>query len=396
MRDSWRRGLHRFCNWVYFDHITVVFPERLPSRGPVLYLALHRNGAVDGFVYNCLLRETTFLISTQLRRNFLARLFFTGIAVTRGKDEGDRSANAGALQECRELLAREGSLCIFPEGTSSLGPRHLPFKSGAIQVILDCLDAGLPIQVIPLGIHYDGPCTFRSGVEVVVGPPISIELPPGLTGLGRLKEMKRRVQGALESVGVNVATAQDQELIEGVASIGAPRSYFKTLKRLENSFPGEIRQAANVLESASANQRLLRRQNVPLFSTSPILETALLLLLSPIVLAAIILNLPPFVAAAWAGRKFPDDRNVISLWRILVGVPLLILWIVLIAILSVLFAVPFGLASYVVLTFLGLKLYSRVRMLAVATFNTLRCPAVRAPFLDFQKMVAAHFSDETV
>ena len=81
MRDSWHRLLHGFCNRVYFDRVTVLHPERLPAVGPVLYLGLHRNGAVDGFLYHDLVPRTVFMISTQLRRNPLGKLFFSGIAV---------------------------------------------------------------------------------------------------------------------------------------------------------------------------------------------------------------------------------------------------------------------------------------------------------------------------
>jgi 1-acyl-sn-glycerol-3-phosphate acyltransferase len=114
---------------VYFERLTLIHPERLPRTGPVLYLGLHRNGAVDGFVSDQALHHPVFMISTQLRKNWFTRLFFEGIAVTRTKDEGDRTLNDAALHQCLGHLRAAGELFVFPEGTSSLGPRHLPFKS---------------------------------------------------------------------------------------------------------------------------------------------------------------------------------------------------------------------------------------------------------------------------
>jgi 1-acyl-sn-glycerol-3-phosphate acyltransferase len=119
-RSAWRSWLCRFITTVYFERITLVDPERLPGAGPVLYLGLHRNGAVDGFVYDRVLREPVFMISTQLRKNWFARLFFEGIAVTRTKDEGDRALNDAALRQCLDHLRAGGKLFVFPEGTSSL------------------------------------------------------------------------------------------------------------------------------------------------------------------------------------------------------------------------------------------------------------------------------------
>ena len=80
------------------------------------------HGAVDGFVYQRVAPRAVFLISTQLRRSFFARLFFCGIAIARKRDAEDRSQNDEALRECHHVLGHAGELFIFPEGTSSLGP----------------------------------------------------------------------------------------------------------------------------------------------------------------------------------------------------------------------------------------------------------------------------------
>src|SRR5438270_10483924 len=143
----WYGSLHRLCCRLYFSQISVLNAERLPAKGPVLYVGLHRNGAVDGFIYHSLLPRAVFMISTQLRKNFFSRIFFDGIAVTRTKDEGGRTLNSDALEHCLRLLRTGGELFVFPEGTSSLGPRHLPFKSGAVKLLLDYLEEGRPIQV---------------------------------------------------------------------------------------------------------------------------------------------------------------------------------------------------------------------------------------------------------
>src|SRR3954470_18685749 len=127
----WHRIFPRFCGRFYFGRITIRGAERLPGAGPVLWLGLHRNGAVDGFAYAAALRRPlVYLISTQLRKSLLGRIFFGGIGVARHADEGDRAANRAALGRCLERLQAGGELFVFPEGTSSLGPRHLPFKAG--------------------------------------------------------------------------------------------------------------------------------------------------------------------------------------------------------------------------------------------------------------------------
>src|SRR5437016_840043 len=214
MTSFWHRLLARVLARLAFHRTSVLHPKRLPRRGPVLYLGLHRNGAVDGFVYSSVLPRASFMIASNLRKNLLGRLFFSGIEVVRAKDEGDRSENETSLARCREFLRSGGELFVFPEGTSTLGPRHLPFKSGAARLLLDALESGIDVTVIPLGITYESPTRFRSKVEVVVGEPVSTNLRGCVGPRERLVELKQRLEQALEDVGVNVESGEYLEKIE--------------------------------------------------------------------------------------------------------------------------------------------------------------------------------------
>ena len=397
----WYNSLYRFVNAVYFARITVMHRERLPRRGPVLFVGLHRNGAVDGFVYHRALGGPVFLISTQLRRNWLARLFFQGIAVTRTKDceEAGREGNEAALRRCLEHLRAGGRLFVFPEGTSSLGPRHLPFKSGAAWLMEDYqAGGGPPLQVVPVGIHYECPWAFRSKVEVVIGSPLAAEPDAGVGRLERLKQTKRRLQAGLEQVGINVISAEYQEAIQRLAYVSTLATdwcYFDSLKALEHSIPEVILAESAGLENELRGRRLLRHQNVPLFPMGRVLLCVVALLaVAPVVLAAILLNLPPYLAGWLAGRKLPDDRNVISLWKILVGVPAFALWAGLVAGATVLSGHFLLLAAYALLTWLGVALYYRVKKLAVAVHNGLRYPALRGRMLAFRQTVLRALSSE--
>jgi 1-acyl-sn-glycerol-3-phosphate acyltransferase len=396
----WRRWFYRFITGVYFQRVTLLHPERLPKSGPVLYLGLHRNGAVDGFVYDRVLRAPVFMISTQLRKSWLARLFFDGIAVTRAKDEGDHALNDTALRQCVDQLRAGGELFVFPEGTSSLGPRHLPFKGGGIWLLLDYLEkAKAPIQVIPLGIHYECPWSFRAKVEVVAGTPISTELPADASRLEKLKIMKRRAQAALEQVGINVASSEYQEMIQGfgyVGTLGTPRSYFKSLKAIEQAVPEKILEQWQAVEPELRSGKLWFHQGVPLMPVGPFpLYVLALLVTGTLTLAAIVLNLPPFVSGWFAGKRFPDDRNVISLWKILLGVPIFVLWMVCLTLTLLLLGKFWWLAVYGAITWLGLKCYYRFKKVAVAVHNGLCCPALRPRMLTFHQTVLQSLPDET-
>jgi len=387
----WYLFVARLCRWLYYSRVTLRGADRLPVQGPVLFVALHRNGAVDGCVYASVLPPSTFMISTQLTRSLIGRLLFTGIEVVREKDCGDRSRNWRAMQQCVDLLAAGGRLVVMPEGTSSLGPRHLPFQRGAARIAATALAAGVPLSVVPLGVHYERAWAFRSRAEVVVGQRLDTTLAQGLGGEDRVSTLHERITGGLESVGVQFGSAAEQEQCEQlayVATLGTEHNYFDSLKQLEAGIPPAIREAAERVEARAGTRSLLRHQGVPLCPMGPVaLYAALLVVLTPVVTAAALLNLPPLAAAWWAGRHFPDERNVVALWRLLIGVPALFAWTLLVAWASLALGDWRVASAHALLTLGGLLAWYRYKKLAVATVNGLRHPSLRGTLLDFHGTV---------
>ena len=395
--SAWYRIFHRVIVNFYFNRISLLHSERIPDSGPVLYLGLHRNGAVDGFVYNAVLRSCVYLVSTQLLRGLLARLFFTGIPVSRSKDKG-RTDTSESLLSGRDLLLADGRLFVFPEGTSDLGPRHLPFKSGAARILADFLETGRPITVVPLAIAYESPWSFRSNVEIVVGQPISTEL-SGEERKKAVAALRKRITPALEELGVNVESEEYQELAQKIAysaTLGTKASYYETLKSLENHIPERIAAAWQELEAEleKAPAQPLRHQGVPLFPVGARgVYWVLLLVTAPFALTAFVLNLPPLLGACWAGRKFSDAPNTISLWRILIGAPLLMLWVAAVAAATALTGHWLAGCCYAAISWLGLRSYYRVKKLAVAVYNSVRFPRLRKRVLETHRIVLDELSE---
>jgi len=399
MMRLWYRCWHWLCTRIYFDRIRVIGSDRLPSRGPTLYVGLHRNGAVDGLVYVQAVPRATFLISAQLLRNAFARLFFHGIPVARTREEGDQQANWQSLNACVDLLNHGGELFVFPEGTSSLGPRHLPFRSGAARVALEAIDQGRhDLQIIPMGIHYECPWGFRSRVEVVVGKPLELVMDTALSPRNRLLTLKRHIVEGLEDVGVNVGSVEELERIERLACAATPgtkRSYFGSLKAMEPGASVPVLTAYRRLTAELEDQPVRLHQGVPLVPLgSPWLYLCLLVLLAPMIVLGAALNAPPLLASYWAGRRFPDGRNVIALWRILVGVPAGVLWATFVCVGLVLAGRPVWIGIYAALTYAFLRLLRRTHKLAVAVHNAWRCPELPRRLAEFRQLLLRHLPPE--
>ncbi len=165
--------------------------ERVPASGPVLFIGLHRAGLMDGWVYShALPRRTVFMVAMKRLRQPWLRLLVAGIGVSRRQDGGAIHRNHAALAECRHELKAGRTIFIFPEGTSTLGPHHLPFQPGAA-----LLARAYPAAtIVPLAIHYAEPTRISTGVEVVVGVPF--RLAPGITP----RAAQTQVTTALEAI----------------------------------------------------------------------------------------------------------------------------------------------------------------------------------------------------
>jgi 1-acyl-sn-glycerol-3-phosphate acyltransferase len=392
----WHRLFPRFCGRFYFRRLRVRGAEQLPLKGPVLWLGLHRNGAVDGFAYAAALhRPLVFMLSTQLRKKLLGRIFFGGIAVARNAEEGDRAANRAALDRCVALLGAGGELFVFPEGTSSLGPRHLPFKAGGAQLALDCLErTGGPLAVVPVGIHYDRAWAFRSDVEIVIGAPVDLALSADLAPLARLKEMKRRTTAALEAVGVNFPDETAQGEAEAIATFAARRlgrARWEVLQACERGAPAGVSAAWRELDAAATAWGTARYHGVPLLPVGWVTPARLLALVLPVG-AGLALNFPPWLGAWWAARKMPDDRNVISFWKILAGLPLLALWSALVTLGCIATGAWGALLGYLALSLAAWTGYDALKRSAVETRNGLwHARALRGPTQALLRALEAAF-----
>ncbi|HZX30207.1 MAG TPA: 1-acyl-sn-glycerol-3-phosphate acyltransferase [Rhodocyclaceae bacterium] len=393
MRDLYFQFLSRFLVRLYYHRVRLLGGENLPAAGPVLYLGLHRNGAVDGYLYKSKLPRARFMISVQLRRSLLGRIFFDGIEVAREKDGKDDAVdNAAALRQSVDALKAGGALFIMPEGTSDLGHRHLPFKKGAARILAAALAEGIRPTVIPLGIHYERAWAWQSDAEIVAGPPLDLDLPAGSEGPAAVAQLHKRIVAALEALAVQAPDADTfarRERTAYAATLGTGRSYFAALKALEAGLP-DAEAAQAEFDASVADAPLFRHQGVPLVPIRHAWAYALYaLVLAPFVGAACLLNLPPLLIAREAGRRFADAPNTITLWRLLTGAPALALWAGgLLAWATAADNLP-AWGAYAAVSWLGLRSLYRFKKLAVSLGNLVCASSLRPRLLAMHQRLDA-------
>lgn len=346
--------------------------------GPTLFVGLHRNGAIDGVAYLPAAPKAVYVLSAQLHRSIWLRALFPGLTVVRQKDRarGMAGDNRGSLDACVARLVGGGSLFILPEGSSTLGPRHLPFRPGAAQVASAVLAAGRALTIVPLAVHYERAWAWQSRAEVLIGEPLRLEAPAGVA------ELEELIAGALESVGVNVASEAELRTLEALAFIATLEGfdYSGALKRLEGAIPDGVRASFDALLATARGSGAWLFQDVPLVPLKSLAFDALTLLaLAPIVALSVLANLPPLLFGALAGRWLPDDRNVVTFWRALVGLPCAALWAAGITLTLLLKGAPWIALGYIALSIAGVRWIRPLKMRAVSVHNALFAPKVIQP-----------------
>ncbi len=177
------RALLRHALRVFFRRLEVEGLEQVPSEGPLLLAANHPNTLIDVLLVATYLdRRVGFVAKSTLFEGRLAGALLRALGavpVYRREDapldEGARARNRQALAACEEAVAAGRAILIFPEGVSQEQPRLMELKTGLARMALGA-EARAPgeVAIVPVGLVYDDPETFRSRAHVRYGAPIRV------------------------------------------------------------------------------------------------------------------------------------------------------------------------------------------------------------------------------
>jgi len=219
-----RRRLDRLLLAVFYRSVEIAGAERVPERGPVLFVANHGNALVDPMVLVALLpRVPRFLAKHTLWRNPVVRplLALAGaIPIYRAQD-GATSRNRETFSRCFEELADGGAVALFPEGISHDLPSLQPLRTGAARIALGARESGAePVAIVPVGLTFEEKGRFRSRLLVTVGDALRGEA-AGDDDEPVVRELTRRIDAGLRGVTLNFDSWHTARLVERAAEIYA-------------------------------------------------------------------------------------------------------------------------------------------------------------------------------
>ena len=175
------RGVARLLLATFYRRIEVIGLEHLPADGPLIVVANHHNGAVDGaLLMSVIPRRLAPIVKAPLFHHPVLRFVLRGIGaipVRRRQDAGstaDPERNAEMFTAASADLARGGGVLIFPEGTSHADPTLRPLRTGVARLALEAATtSSSAVPIVPVGLTFDAPATFRGGNALVaIGTPV--------------------------------------------------------------------------------------------------------------------------------------------------------------------------------------------------------------------------------
>jgi glycerol-3-phosphate O-acyltransferase/dihydroxyacetone phosphate acyltransferase len=220
------RALFGLIVRIFFRRIEVSGTERIPARGPVIFVLNHPNGLIDPAFLLCLTpRRVSFLAKAPLFRMPVIGFFcraMQAIPVHRRQDAGfDPAQNRETFDTARAVLAGGGAIAVFPEGMSHSGPKLRAVKTGAARIALGAAAALPPDQslsIMPAGLYYRAKRTFRSAALLHFGEPFGVErlaLAPGEEPPPEpVRVLTTRIERALADLTLQAEQAEAHALVE--------------------------------------------------------------------------------------------------------------------------------------------------------------------------------------
>ncbi len=340
----------RLVTRIFFRTVEVVGREHVPAVGPVIFVGNHPNSLVDPVVISTTCgRRVSFaardgLFSTPVRPILWA---LGSVPIKRRQDQAEGTAkvdNAEAFGALHAVLGRGEAFGIFPEGVSYTEPELQPLKTGAARIALSAFAEGIPVTIVPAGLHYRRKQRFRGRVLVQFGRPIVLDA----TWKARFaadprtaaRELTEDIELALRALTLNTKDFDTLRVLDGVRRLYVPIERKLSLaeeaevtRRLVAhweakrdvpevaAFYREVESFLAILDALGLADHDLRKPVSRLDWSFRVLRHALLLLVTvPLALPGLLLHAPLLWGATRAGEMVIERDDVRATLRMVVAV----------------------------------------------------------------------------
>jgi glycerol-3-phosphate O-acyltransferase / dihydroxyacetone phosphate acyltransferase len=351
---------------VFFKQIEIVDMERVPAGVPVIFAVNHPNALIDPLFLLCFApRPVSFLAKAPLFTMPVIGWFVRGldsIPVYRKQDNVAGGGNDETFARARAVLARGGSIAIFPEGTTHSDPRLRELKTGAARI---ALGASMErIVIIPVGLYYTSKQTFRSSAVMQFGDPIEVRL-----NVGTVEALTQRIDDALDAVTLQADSHEALALIargERIFSAGrfdpaeeleARRRFVEGYAWLRAHDPQRLARLQSRVEQLAAElgDANIEPQELPgpRFAAS-VRTLATLLVAMPLAAVGGMIHFPAYRLVGFIARRFVKEEEMVATIKAIAGALFYLLtWTAWAALAWWRLGTRWAIAAIVVIPFLG-------------------------------------------
>jgi 1-acyl-sn-glycerol-3-phosphate acyltransferase len=328
------RWLVRIILEIYFRKIYIHGLEKIPNDKPLLLASNHPSAFLEACILACYIkRPLHFLVRGDV---FVAKFlwFFKAtnqVPIYRFRDGyNSLKKNASTFQYCYDTLANGKIILVFPEGNTELEKRLRPIQKGTARIAFGTMEAhgDIGLTILPVGVNYTHPLSFKKDVMVSFGEPLQMESYFEAYKIEKNKAINaltKDIEKALFEKVVHVE-ASEEETLEQLFELSRGKEsspFYPVVQRTNKKLNKEKALADRYLE-LDENSRSKLRQKIAFYfeklaneniadhhlfnkpnSTAALFGKSLVLLLGfPLALVGFILNgIPAFVANFVAKSK---------------------------------------------------------------------------------------------
>jgi len=215
----------------YFKSIEFIGKENLNYKKSTIYIVNHPSALLDPLITATIMPgKLHFIAAAEFFGNrftsWIMRKQFNMIPVYRPTVHGTTQAdNDRMFRHCYECLNENGSIMIFPEGTSKTERRLRELKTGTIRIYRGALahmTDQRPIDIIPIGINYTNPHQFQSKVVISIGKPVDFSALNYSSSWNESEIIKQEtlfIQKKLQEHIIHIENPTTEPLIEKVTEV---------------------------------------------------------------------------------------------------------------------------------------------------------------------------------
>lgn len=155
--------------------------EHLKEDGPYIFVANHPSAFMDPIAVATSIKQTVYFLAAGeymgkgLRFKIMNKVLHMIPIYRPSTMPGETHKNKAAFSKCTDHLLQQKCLLVFPEGVSVTERKILPLKTGVARIARETeLSAQMKanIKIVPVGLNYSDPHTFRSDLFINIRKPI--------------------------------------------------------------------------------------------------------------------------------------------------------------------------------------------------------------------------------